>query len=249
MSQETLSKALVSVTDGVATAGSPVLTSASAPFIAQMAGYSVTVANVAAGTQSAGNGHLTIAQKVLTTASNIFTAGMAGLWVKVPGAGTAGGDLITTIATFTNAGSVTLTDAAATSVTTAVITVYDGTLTTTILSVDSASQVTLAANATVANAAAAVTIAFAGSVDINTSAYPYVVFSSPLSGGDTVTVKVVLPDSMSAVVADDINGVRTGLSGTNPARIFFGGATYRLTKVGAGSTASIYADFGTKEVG
>lgn len=247
MSQTTLGATSTFTTDAMS-AGSAVLTSTLNPFNASMVGYNISVANAAAGTTSGANGTITIAQKILTTASNIFTSGMVGLWVKVPGAGPAAGDLITTIAVFTNPGSVTLTDAAGTSVTTAVITVYNAALATTIASFQSAGQVTLNASPVVAVLNQSVTVFWGGSVTMDTSAYPYVVFESPLSGGDTVTVKVNLPDGMTAVVANDINGVNTGLSGTNPARVYTGGPTYLLTKVGTASQAPLYVDLGTRTV-
>jgi hypothetical protein len=54
------------------------------------------------------NGSITSGAAVLTSASNPFTAAMAGCTVVVSGAGASGADLVTTILTFTNAGSVTL---------------------------------------------------------------------------------------------------------------------------------------------
>lgn len=247
MSQISLASTTTIATDAM-TANSAALTSSLNPFNAAMVGYNVSVANAAAGTTSGANGSITSGLKVLTTVSNIFTSGMVGLWVSIPGAGPAGATLFTTITQFNNAGSVNVNDAASTTVTTSVITVYNAALTGTVSSFQSASQITLSAAPVVAVANQTVTLSFGGSVTVDTSSYPYVTFSSPLSGGDTVTIKVFLPDGQTAPVANDINGVNTGLSGANPVRVFYGGPTYLLTKVGVASTAPLYADFGTRMV-
>jgi hypothetical protein len=63
------------------------------------------------------DGAITASDATLTSASNPFTSGDVGRAIIVRGAGTSGADLVTTIASFTNSGSVELTDNAATTVT------------------------------------------------------------------------------------------------------------------------------------
>lgn len=60
---------------------------------------------------------ITLGAAVLTSASNPFAAGDAGRPIIVRGAGASGADLVTTIQTFTNSGSVTLAANAGTTVT------------------------------------------------------------------------------------------------------------------------------------
>ena len=59
---------------------------------------------------------ITTATTTLTSSTYTFVSGDAGKDIVVPGAGSAGGNLITTIASFTNANEVELTDAASTTV-------------------------------------------------------------------------------------------------------------------------------------
>ncbi len=68
-------------------------------------------------TQSLTDGAITASAAVLTSASNPFAAGDAGRAIIVRGAGASGADLVTTILTYTNAGSVTLAANAGTTVT------------------------------------------------------------------------------------------------------------------------------------
>lgn len=67
----------------------------------------------------ASDGAITSGAAVLTSASNPFASGDVGRNIIVRGAGTAGADLYTTIASYTNAGSVTLTANAGTTVSSA----------------------------------------------------------------------------------------------------------------------------------
>jgi len=248
MGQISLGGKPLTVTDGAMSSGSATLTSASAPFTSTMVGYNVTVFGGAAGTTANGNGTITNGLKVLTSVSAPFTAGMVGNHIKVVGAGAGGTDLITTIAVFTSTSSVTLTDAAGTTVTTANIVIYNGTLSSTISTYVSATQVTLAATSAADTSSASTTIYWGGSATVDTSGYQYVVFSSNLTSTDTVTIKVVLPDGAAAVVANDFNGTSTGLSSSRQCRLFYGGPTYKLTKVGTAGQAEVFVDFCTKAV-
>lgn len=63
------------------------------------------------------DGAITASAAVLTSASNPFLAADAGRSIIVRGAGASGADLVTTILTFTNSGSVTLAANASTTVT------------------------------------------------------------------------------------------------------------------------------------
>lgn len=65
------------------------------------------------------DGAITSGAAVLTSASNPFSSGDAGRSIIVRGAGSAGADLVTTILSYTNAGSVTLASNAGTTVTAA----------------------------------------------------------------------------------------------------------------------------------
>lgn len=65
---------------------------------------------------NATDGAMTAASATLTSASNPFAAGDVGRQIIVRGAGAAGGDLSTTIQNFGSAGSVTLANAAGTTV-------------------------------------------------------------------------------------------------------------------------------------
>lgn len=63
------------------------------------------------------SGSITAASKNLTAGSSVFFLTDVGKYVRIPGAGASGSDLITTIATFTDATHVVLTAAAGTTVT------------------------------------------------------------------------------------------------------------------------------------
>jgi hypothetical protein len=63
------------------------------------------------------DGAITSGDATLTSASNPFTSADVGSTVIVRGAGSAGADLVTTVASYTNAGSVELTANASTTVT------------------------------------------------------------------------------------------------------------------------------------
>lgn len=62
------------------------------------------------------DGAITSGDNTLTSASNPFVAGDIGKWLRIAGAGEPGEDLITTVAFFTSAGSVELTNGALTTV-------------------------------------------------------------------------------------------------------------------------------------
>ena len=74
------------------------------------------------GTQLATNGSMTLGSAVLTSASNPFTAAQVGTPLAISNAGAAGGTLYTWIVSFTNSGSVTVGDAAATTTTAGTVT-------------------------------------------------------------------------------------------------------------------------------
>jgi hypothetical protein len=325
MSQITVARGELDLTDGAMLDGSAILTSAAGLFVPEMVGYTAVVV----GSRVVTDGHMDVTDVVvhdgamtalgttLTCATSVpFHSGMTGDAIVVAGAGVAGGDLTTTIASFTNSGHVELTDAATTTVTGADVTItVDATvlscdtsapftmamvgkvvgvagadtggddLFTTIATYVSATVVTLTApavtsvnnatvtlqnvytlNSSVASVdsstrvtladvsaagfdftAATVTIFWAGKAYQETSAYPYVTFSAPLSA-DTISVKIFLPDGQSAVLANDVNGVNTGLSSTHPSRTYFGGPTYALEISGTDDGASLYCDFGSRTV-
>ena len=87
-----------------------------------------------------------------------------------------------------------------------------------------------------------------GTFTLDTSSYPQVTFSSPLTGADVVAVKIVLPDGAAAVAAPDINGVITGLAAAAPSRVYVGGPTYQLVRTLHASVVGIYADLGSRVV-
>lgn len=74
---------------------------------------------------SAADGHITSAAAILSSATAVFVASDVGRRVTVPGAGAAGATLDTTIITFTDSTHVVLNVNAGTTVTTAIITLYD----------------------------------------------------------------------------------------------------------------------------
>lgn len=98
------------VADGVIAAGSPTLHSASLVFVAGDVGKVVNLSQ----TVSFTDGAIVSGTPDLTSASNPFTADDVGKTVHVDGAGTGGQTLLTTILAFVNAGHVTLTANAAT---------------------------------------------------------------------------------------------------------------------------------------
>jgi hypothetical protein len=267
----------VVVHDGAITALGTTLTCAtSAPFHAGMVGDAIVVAGagVAGGDLTTtiasftDSGHVELTDAAVTTVTGAdvtitvdatslscdtsapFTMAMVGADIVVAGADTGGDDLFTTIATYVSAKSVTLTAPAVTSVNNATVTLHNiYNLSTSILSVDSATQVTLndPSAAGFDFTAANVTISWAGAAYLDTSGYPFVTFSAPLSS-DTISVKVFLPDGQSAVLANDVNGVNTGLSSTHPSRTYFGGPTYALEISGTDDGASLYCDYGSRAV-
>lgn len=87
-----------------------------------------------------------------------------------------------------------------------------------------------------------------GTFTLETSAYPTVTFSSPLTATDAVAVKIVLPDGNAAVVAPDVNGVITGLTAAVPSRVYPGGPTYQLVRTNHATAIGIYADLGSRYV-
>lgn len=242
----------VTVADASMSAGSKVLTSPSASFIASQVGFAVAVSRGAIGTTGTdGVMSSTVTPTVLTSVAAPFTADMVGDGIKVAGAGAAGADLITTIAAYTSAGSVTLTLPALTTVSGANFSVDDGVLNTTIVSVNSSTQLTLAAAADLAVSNTTASIAWAGAIDIDTSNYEMVAISSNVlvsHGSDSVTVDLVLPDGQGVVPAIDINGGNVGFDPPNMTRWYYGGPTYRITKVGTSSKAGLYVDFASRTV-
>ena len=57
-------------------------------------------------------------------------------------------------------------------------------------------------------------------------------------------MSVLVPDSQTPIAARDVNGVNTGLTGTNPTRTYFGGPTYQLVLGVTGGLCGVYVDFG-----
>ncbi len=230
------------LTDGVTSAGSAVLTSASAAFLSNMVGAALTIEKASAGTTAAdGVMSSTITPHKLTSISGLFTADMVGEGIIVAGAGAAGADLVTTIATYTSATEVQLTAVALTDVAAANVSIYDSQLASSIVSVQSATQITLATTVDIPLTAATFTISMgAGPIDFATEGYEVVAFSSNLGQTSSISVQLILPDGQGAVDALDVTGT-IGLSHGNPCRFFVGGPTYRFTKNGT-QPAGLYAD-------
>ena len=87
-----------------------------------------------------------------------------------------------------------------------------------------------------------------GTFTQDTSAYPTVTFSCPLTSTDVVAVNILLPDGATAVVAPDVTGAITGLTAAAPSRVYIGGPTYQLVRTNHASAVGIYADFGSRRV-
>ncbi len=82
----------------------------------------------------------------------------------------------------------------------------------------------------------------------DSSGYPTVTFSSPLTSTDVVAVNILLPDGATAVAAPDVTGAITGLTATVPSRVYIGGPTYQLVRTNHASAIGIYCDFGSRRV-
>lgn len=87
-----------------------------------------------------------------------------------------------------------------------------------------------------------------GTFTQETSGYPFVTFSCPLTATDAVAVNVILPDGNSAVVAPDVTGAITGLTAAVPSRVFVGGPTYQLVRTNHATAVGIYVDLGSRRV-
>ncbi len=149
--------------DGVMTAGSAMLTSASGSFSAEDIGKYIQVVGAGMGGTTQTDGAMTIGQNVLTSASGAFTAGDMGRYIVVTGAGVKGANLLAQISAYTSATQVELGNLsglamvpANSSATIRGRTYFYGymTLEATVASVNSASQVTLStvASGSISNA-------------------------------------------------------------------------------------------------
>jgi hypothetical protein len=84
-------------------------------------------------------------------------------------------------------------------------------------------------------------------VIVDSQSYQFIIFSAPaLAGGETCSVSINVPDGLTAVAAADIAGVTTGLTASNPTRVFFGGPQYKLVLSTTASNCGLYADFGSR---
>jgi len=90
-------------------------------------GTALTLATAAGGTSVATDGAMTSGTKVLTSASAKFTSAMVGQNIYIPSAGGTSGAiaLLTTVASFQSAGTITLAAAATSTVTGATITLVE----------------------------------------------------------------------------------------------------------------------------
>jgi hypothetical protein len=95
-------------TDGAMTAGSSVLTSPTASFSAADVGKYIQVIGAGRGGTRGANGSMIAGSAVLNSASGTFAPTDVGRGIIVPGAGASAGNLVTTIAGYTSATSVTL---------------------------------------------------------------------------------------------------------------------------------------------
>lgn len=147
------------VTDGVMTAGSAVLTSATATFTALDAGKVIGVRNAGAlsGSTSSTTASINAGTAILTVGLSIFTASDTNKYITVAGAGAGGVALTSYIGIVTSATQVTLKDQALSNVTnvTATWSTTSG-LFTTIATFQSATQVTLTASASIGVSSATV---------------------------------------------------------------------------------------------
>lgn len=136
------------VADLTTIGGSAVVTSPTAVFTTDDIGKTVILTESSAGRIKT-DGAITATDATLTSATAAFTAADVGKTITVNGAGAAGADLVTTIASLNSATSVELTVVAGTTVSGATFHYGGtGTLTTTIAGWTSATQVTLTANVT-----------------------------------------------------------------------------------------------------
>ena len=103
-------------TDGAMTAGSTLLTSPSSGFTAADVGKYIQVIGAGAGSTSNTDGAMSDGSPVLTSSSGIFASSDVGRGIVVIGAGPSGGNLVTSIQTYSAPDSVTLSAAASTSV-------------------------------------------------------------------------------------------------------------------------------------
>ncbi len=134
-------------TDGAMTAGSALLTSPSSSFTAADVGKYIQVIGAGAGSTSNTDGAMSDGSAVLTSASGTFASTDVGRGIVVIGAGPSGGNLVTSIQTYTAPDSVTLSAAASTSV--AGATYYYGAMTLegTVQGVQSGTTISLSAPA------------------------------------------------------------------------------------------------------
>lgn len=87
-----------------------------------------------------------------------------------------------------------------------------------------------------------------GTFYCDTGPYPFVTFSSPLTGADAVLVSIAIPEASVPLGAPDVNGTITGLDSSNQTRVYIGGPIYMLTRTGHASAVGIYADYGSRRV-
>jgi len=170
-------------TDGAITAGSTALTSPSGSFSLSDVGKYVQVVGAGPGAMSHADGSVTFGSPVLASASGTFTSADIGKGIIVLGAGANGGNLVTTIRSYTSPTSVTL-NAPAGGVVAAALYYYGAmTLEATIQSVQNTTAITLSVPA-----AATITGAmFAYGTD-NHLAFQAAVDAAGQAGGGAVSV-------------------------------------------------------------
>lgn len=87
-----------------------------------------------------------------------------------------------------------------------------------------------------------------GTFYLDTSAYPFVTLTSPLTSTDAVAVAVFLPDGATAAPYPDVTGSIAGLTASVPSRVYAGGPQLVLTRSNHASAIGIYADLGSRKV-
>ena len=67
----------------------------------------------------------------------------------------------------------------------------------------------------------------------------FYIVGSVLAGAETVTVNTILPDGVAAVATQDVNN-STGLTATNPTRVYFGGPDIQVSKSATAGACGVY---------
>lgn len=199
------------VADGVATAASTTLTSATAAFVSGDVGK---VINVSVADRIVTDAAITSAATALTSATAAFTTADVGKTVHIDGAGAAGVALVTTIASFTSSTEVQTTATAGTTVTGKNLFIRTAPHQTTIASINSGTSVVLTAAPTFTYASASLCIgtenrvAFAAAVAAAVSAQK-ALWIPPGTGFAMISLSAANPNA-AATFNNDLRLVGSG---------------------------------------